>query len=225
MAKAIVLLSGGLDSAVTLGIALDTGLDCYPLAFDYSQRHRKEVQSAYDIVAHYKTTGYAIEALRVVSLIGLDLPTSALTSDVQVPMDEAGKEGIPVTYVPARNAIFLSVGVGFAEALGADSVWAGYNAVDSSGYPDCRPEFVDAMEAALTLGTKRGVEGTPVSIWSPIINSSKEVIVRRGLELEVPLQHTWSCYVGQDEPCGHCDSCIIRAAAFTKLGVADPALG
>lgn len=226
MKKAIVLLSGGLDSATALGIALARGRECYPLAFDYQQRHKRELSSSSKIVSHYSALGAPIRSLRIVGLHGLDYRTSALTSDVEVPKgrDEGTMaKDIPVTYVPCRNSMFLAIAAGFAEAEGADEVWTGFNAVDYSGYPDCRPEFVKAMQAALALGTKRGVEGNPVQIIAPIINMTKVDIVCKAMLHNVPLHYTWSCYIGQDKPCGECDSCVIREAAFKACGHEDPA--
>jgi 7-cyano-7-deazaguanine synthase len=223
--KAVVLLSGGLDSAVALSLALAEGRECFPLAFDYSQRHAKEVTYARKIAHLHSRALKACHQARVVELIGLDFSTSALTSALPVPQGpgEPDSSKIPVTYVPARNSIFLSIGTAFAESLGADEVWAGYNAVDYSGYPDCRPEYVTAMEGALALGTKRGVEGRPIALRAPIVRDSKVEIVRKGLRLQTPFEYTWSCYVGQEKPCGLCDSCKIRAAAFAALGCEDPA--
>jgi len=227
MKKAIVLLSGGLDSATALGMALSNRRECYPIAFDYSQRHKRELSSSAQIVAHYSSQGAPIKSLRIVSLLGLDFSTSALTSDLEVPAHRDEKtmaQDIPVTYVPARNSIFLSIGTAFAEALGADEVWAGFNALDYSGYPDCRPEYVTAMEEALSKGTKRGVEGKGIKLVSPIIMKTKSEIIAEARKLRVPLGYSWSCYVGQDKPCGSCDSCIIRGKAFAENGIPDPAL-
>lgn len=227
MKKAIVLLSGGLDSATALALALDAGLECIPIAFDYSQRHRRELVSSASIVQHYFSNDCCIQPLRTVLLGGLDFSTSSLTSSLAVPRGRDEKEmtvSIPPTYVPARNSIFLSIGTAFAEALDADFVYTGFNAIDYSGYPDCRPEYVDAMEKALGLGTKRGVEGNRVTIAAPLISWTKKEIVKCALDRRVPLQYTWSCYVGQDKPCGSCDSCVIRAAAFESLAAKDPAL-
>lgn len=227
MKKAIVLLSGGLDSATALGIALANNREVYPLSFDYDQRHARELTSSARIVAHYSSLGLPIMSLRKVTLAGLDFSTSALTSDLAVPQGRNEKEmssSIPVTYVPARNSIFLSIGTAFAEAIEASDVWTGFNAVDYSGYPDCRPEYVSAMEEALSKGTKRGVEGKPIRLIAPIIHHTKKFIIETALRIGVPLQYTWSCYVGQEKPCGSCDSCIIRANAFAELGQKDPAL-
>jgi 7-cyano-7-deazaguanine synthase len=227
MEKAIVLLSGGLDSATTLGVALEDGYECYPIAFDYSQRHKKELMYPAKIVNYMGGKGKPVYTVKIITIIGLDFSTSALTSDLGVPKNRDEKEmgaSIPVTYVPARNSIFLSIGTAFAEAIEASRVYAGFNAVDYSGYPDCRPEYVEVMEQALSKGTKRGVSGNPIKLCTPIIKKSKKDIVELAYALDVPLQYTWSCYVGQDTPCGACDSCIIRAKAFADLGKTDPAL-
>jgi 7-cyano-7-deazaguanine synthase len=220
--KAIILLSGGLDSATVLGMALDAGKACYPVAFDYGQRHKRELDAAARVAAHYRNDGHDVNDLRVVALSGLDLPSSALTSDIGVPTGTPEGE-IPVTYVPARNSMFLAIGTAIAEAIGADEVHTGFNAVDYSGYPDCREEYARAMERALALGTKRGIEGNPVRVVTPIIRWSKEDIVRKALRIGVPLRHTWSCYAGLAEQCGVCDSCVIRSRAFAAAGVGDPA--
>lgn len=226
--KAIILLSGGLDSATVLGMALDTGKECYPVAFDYGQRHKKELVAAAQVAAFYRNccnrlpSGASVADLRVVKLSGLDLPSSALTSDLPVPTGTADGV-IPVTYVPARNSMFLAIGTAIAEAIGADEVHTGFNAVDYSGYPDCREEYARAMERALALGTKRGIEGNPVRVVTPIIRWNKEDIVRKARRIGVPLRYTWSCYAGLDAPCGVCDSCVIRARAFAAVGEGDPA--
>ena len=205
-------------------MALDCGLEVYPLAFDYAQRHRRELSSSLKVVSHYRERGASIMSLRTVRLMGLDFSSSALTSDLAVPQDGATKaDEIPVTYVPARNSIFLSIGTAFAESIGADSVWTGFNAVDYSGYPDCRPEYVTSMEESLALGTKRGVQGRPIRLIAPIIRATKPEIIRAALKSGAPLHLTWSCYVGLDRPCGTCDSCRIRDKAFADLDMQDPA--
>jgi 7-cyano-7-deazaguanine synthase len=227
MKKAIVLISGGLDSTTAMGIALSEGREVYPVAFDYAQRHRRELDSAAKVVHHYAREGKATFSLRIVGLAGLDFDTSALTSNLEVPQnrDESTMNAdIPVTYVPARNSIFLSIGTAFAEAIGADEVWAGFNALDYSGYPDCRPEYVEAMERSLALGTVRGVRGSPIALRAPIVNSTKREVIEKALEVGAPLHLTWSCYAGgKGGSCKACDSCIIRAKAFSDLGIDDPA--
>lgn len=219
--KAIILLSGGLDSATVLGMVLDAGKECHAVAFDYGQRHKRELGSAVRVVDHYRTRYPALRALSVIGISGLGLSSSALTSDIAVPTGTPEGE-IPVTYVPARNSVFLAIGTAIAEATGADEVHTGFNAVDYSGYPDCREEYARAMERALALGTKRGIEGNPIRVVTPIIRWSKEDIVRKALRIGVPLKHTWSCYAGLPEPCGVCDSCVIRARAFAVVGAEDP---
>ena len=176
--KAIILLSGGLDSATVLGMVLDAGKECHAVAFDYGQRHKRELGSAVRVVDHYRTRYPALRALSVIGISGLGLSSSALTSDIAVPTGTPEGE-IPVTYVPARNSVFLAIGTAIAEATGADEVHTGFNAVDYSGYPDCREEYARAMERALALGTKRGIEGNPIRVVTPIIRWSKEDIVRK----------------------------------------------
>jgi len=214
--NAVVLLSGGLDSATVLAIALDQGYACHALAVDYGQRHRSELQAARRVAA---ATGVPLK------ILPLDLRAiggSALTDDIDVP--EGGTEGIPVTYVPARNTILLSLALGYAEVLGANDLFIGVNAVDYSGYPDCRPEFIAAYQRMARLATKAGVEGGEVTIHTPLIDLSKADIIRRGTKLGVDYALTVSCYQADDEgrACGHCDSCRIRRAGFSAAGVTDP---
>lgn len=217
----VVVLSGGLDSSTVLGMLARDGWQCFPLVFNYKQRHEREITSARSVAdVLRRVPGNRVDYLRIVDISGLDFGASALTSPgVDVPRSgvEAGK--IPVTYVPARNSIFLSIAMSYAESLGAQAVATGFNAVDYSGYPDCRPEYVEAMEAALALGTRRGVEGNPIKILAPVIGMTKTQVLQKAIETGVPYQHTWSCYVGQRVPCGECDSCRIRAAAFKELGL------
>jgi len=215
----LVILSGGLDSTVCMALA-DREADGAPLAltFDYGQRHRTELDRAAGVAGHYRAE-HLIVAIDTSAWGG-----SALTdSSIPVPTAGAGT-GIPVTYVPARNSIFLSVALGVAEARGLDAVWIGVNAVDYSGYPDCRPEFIDAFRGVAATGQKRGVEGDPIAIRTPLIETTKAGIVELGVELGAPLGLTWSCYEGGDTPCGECDACILRARGFAQAGVADPAL-
>jgi 7-cyano-7-deazaguanine synthase len=229
------VLSGGLDSTVCLALAVRhaPGDRVRPtaLSFDYGQRHRIELERAATIAAHY-----GAEHL-VVRLDASAWGGSALTDPtIDVPTADPGTEqsgdefdtrsitNIPVTYVPARNLIFLSVAMGVAEARGADDVWLGVNALDYSGYPDCRPEFIASFEATAALALKRGVEGRPVQIRTPLIDLTKAAIVRLGMDLDAPLHLTWSCYRGGRQPCGTCDSCHLRAKGFAEAGVADPSL-
>ena len=214
--KAVVLVSGGLDSATALAIARDAGFECHALSVDYGQRHESELIAARRVTA----------ALDVpLMILPLDLRTiggSALTDDIDVPEEET--EGIPVTYVPARNTIMLSLAVGYAEVLGADDIFIGVNAVDYSGYPDCRPEFIAAFQAMARLATRAGVEGAPTTIHTPLIDLSKAEIIRKGMALGVDYALTVSCYQADEEgrACGRCDSCRIRRAGFAAAGVEDP---
>ena len=225
MGKAIVLLSGGLDSCVSLALALSMGWTCYPLAFDYKQRHKREVSSAHQITAHYQNKGAPIRDLTIISLVGLDLASSLTDERMEVPRKPAEPGAVTSTYVPSRNAIFFSVAMGLAESLGADTIWSGVrSASDCVGYPDNRRPFIQAMEKALNLGTERGTRGNGVELVTPCLTLRKDEIVLQGLTLNAPLGLTWSCYVGQDRPCGECGICRTRAKAFAELGVPDPAL-
>lgn len=220
--KAIVLLSGGLDSATTLAIAQDEGFAPHPLAFDYGQRHRHELEAARQVAASLGAREPLVVAFDLRAIGG-----SALTDDIAVPKrDDAAAipTEIPLTYVPARNTVFLSFALGYAEVIGASHVFIGVNAVDYSGYPDCRPAFIEAFERMAALATKAGVEGQPLEIHTPLMNLSKADIIRRGLALGVDYGLTWSCYdpTPKMEPCGSCDSCILRAAGFRKAGAEDP---
>jgi 7-cyano-7-deazaguanine synthase len=223
--KAVCLLSGGLDSATCLALARREGFDCYALSFDYGQRHMVEIEAA-----RHVATALGVAAHRVAKIDLRIFGNSALTSDIAVPKgrDEATMgEGIPVTYVPARNTIFLSFALAWAEVLEASDIFIGVNALDYSGYPDCRPEFIEAFETMSNLATRTGVEGiTRTHIHTPLIRLSKAEIVRLGAELGVPLGLTHSCYDPNAEgrPCGECDSCLLRAKGFREAGITDAAL-
>ena len=214
--SAVVLLSGGLDSATCLAIASDKGFRCHALSLDYGQRHRSELIAAENVA---RSMG---AELKVVSLDLRAFGGSALTDDIDVPEEEG--DGIPVTYVPARNTIMLSLALAWAEVLGAGDIFIGVNAVDYSGYPDCRPEFINAYEEMANLATKAGVEGHRLIIHTPLIDLSKADIIRQGSELGVDYGLTVSCYQADAEgsACGVCDSCRIRAAGFDAAGVSDP---
>ncbi len=220
--RAVVLLSGGLDSATVLAIASRDGFACHALSINYGQRHRFEL----DCAARLAVTLGAVDH----KVVGVDLRAfggSALTADIAVPThDSVGEIGgaIPVTYVPARNLVFLSLAVAYAETLGALDIFIGVNAVDYSGYPDCRPEFVRAFEAVANVATKLGVEGHRLRIKTPIIRMSKSEIIRMGVSLGVDYALTTSCYnpPGELLACGHCDSCLLRRQGFEQAGVADP---
>jgi len=216
--KAVVLVSGGLDSATVLALARAEGLHCHALSVDYGQRHRSELDAA---AAVARSLGAAEHRIVRVDL-GL-FGGSALT-DPTIRVPTAPSAGIPVTYVPARNTIFLSLALAYAEVTQADAIFTGANAVDYSGYPDCRPEFLGAFEVLANLATKRAVEGAPISVRSPILRMGKAEIVRRGTELGVDFSLTVSCYDAdaRGQACGRCDSCRIRREGFAAAGLADP---
>jgi 7-cyano-7-deazaguanine synthase len=219
MAGHLVVLSGGLDSTVCMALAhRESETPPLALTFDYGQRHRTELDRSAGVAGHYRSDHL------VVHLDTTPWGGSALTDpSIDIPTGGTG-DGIPVTYVPARNSIFLAVALGVAEARGLDAVWIGVNAVDYSGYPDCRPAFIEAFRQVAATGQKRGIEGDPIEIRTPLIESTKPEIVRMGLALKAPLELTWSCYEGGDEPCGVCDACMLRARGFAGAGVHDPAL-
>lgn len=216
--KAVVLVSGGLDSATVLAQAVATGYECYALAFDYGQRHRAELVAAKRVAE----TGGAKE-FKVIRLDLSSIGGSALT-DMNIAVPDAGAAGIPVTYVPARNTVFLSIALGWAEVLDADDIFIGVNAVDYSGYPDCRPAFIEAFEALANVATKAGVEGHGMHIHTPLMKLSKADIVKAGTTLGVDYAQTVSCYSANDrgEACGRCDSCYLRREGFEQAGVIDP---
>ncbi len=217
--RAVVLLSGGLDSATALAIARSEGYTCYALSFDYNQRHRCELEAAARVAE-----SLGVEEHRSFKLDLAQFGGSALTdSAIDVPTDGVG-EGIPVTYVPARNTVFLSLALAWAEVLEARAIFIGVNAVDYSGYPDCRPEFIEAYQQMANLATKAGVEGEGFSIHTPLIDLSKAEIIRRGSQLGVDYGLTISCYNPDDQgrACGVCDSCRLRAAGFADAGLVDP---
>jgi 7-cyano-7-deazaguanine synthase len=215
--RAVVLLSGGMDSAVTLAIARAEGLDCYALSVAYGQRHASELVASDRVCAQLGAIEHKTVHVDLRSIGG-----SALTADIAVPEKEQG--GIPVTYVPARNTIMLSVALGWAEVLGANEIFCGVNAVDYSGYPDCRPEFIAAFERLANLATKAGVEGNTLRVRAPLLRFSKAEIVRQGLRLGVDFAITVSCYQADDDgrACGRCDACRLRAQGFADAGVPDP---
>jgi 7-cyano-7-deazaguanine synthase len=216
--KAVVLVSGGLDSATTLAIAREQGFACYCLSYDYGQRHRIELEAAQQVAESLGAVRHETVKLDIGWMGG-----SALT-DKKIAVPENQPEGIPITYVPARNTIFLSVALGWAEVLGARHIFIGANAVDYSGYPDCRPVFISAFEQLANVATKAGVEGDRFSIHAPLIDLAKADIIRRGQSLGINYGLTVSCYNPgpRGEACGRCDSCRLRAQGFHDAGVADP---
>jgi 7-cyano-7-deazaguanine synthase len=218
MTKAVVLLSGGLDSATTLAMARAAGHECHCLSLDYGQRHRAELAAAANVA---RALGAA--AHRVITLDLAAFGGSALT-DPGIAVPETPTEGIPITYVPARNTILLSIALAWAEVLGAQDIWFGANAVDYSGYPDCRPEFMHAFEALANLATKAAVEGRRLALHTPVIKLTKAEIIRRGTALGVDYALTVSCYQANaaGRACGRCESCRLRRAGFEATGIADP---
>ena len=214
---AVVLVSGGMDSAVVLALARERGFACRALSVDYGQRHQSELQAARHVAAALGALEHKIVHVDLRSIGG-----SALTDDIEVPRD--GGDGVPVTYVPARNTIMLSVALGWAEVLGAQDIFCGVNAVDYSGYPDCRPAFVAAFERLANVATKAGAEGAPLHVHAPLIDLGKADIVREGLRLGLDFAATVSCYQADAEgrACARCDACRLRADGFAAAGVADP---
>jgi len=210
--KAVVLLSGGLDSATTLYFAKGKGYSCYCLIFDYGQRHSREIQSAKRIAQSAKCK---------YEIIKINLPWKG-SSLLDFKKAIRHSSGIPSTYVPARNIIFLSLALSCAEAMRSKAIFIGANTVDYSGYPDCRPEFYAAFSKAAKLGTKIGVNKSAIEIFTPLINKTKSDIIKLGKKLDVPYQLTWSCYAGKGSPCGKCDSCRFRAKGFKEAGLRDP---
>jgi len=222
MNRAVVLLSGGIDSTTTLAIALAEGYDAYALSFDYGQRHQIETEAARRVADSLGAKQYRIAKIDLRVFGG-----SALTDDVDVPKKRSEKEiarGIPVTYVPARNTIFLAYALAWAEAIQAADIFLGVNAIDYSGYPDCRPEFIEAFETLANVGTKAGIEGRRFQIHTPLIKLSKAEIIRKAIELGVELSLTHSCYDPSPEgfACGECDSCLLRLKGFREAGINDP---
>lgn len=221
MQKAVVLLSGGLDSSTTLAIAHAQGFELHTLSFDYGQRHQREVEAAAAVARHYGVTRQKTVTIDLRAFGG-----SALTADIPVPHArslEAMAQDIPITYVPARNTIFLSFALAYAEVTGANDIFLGINAIDYSGYPDCRPEYLEAYERVANLATKASAQdGRRFRLHAPLITMSKADIVRKGRELGVPFELTWSCYEGGEAACGTCDSCLLRLNGFAEAGQIDP---
>lgn len=220
MKRAVCLLSGGLDSATALACARRDGFQIHALTFDYGQRHRVELEAAARVARHLGAAEHRVFRIDLRAFGG-----SALTGDIEVPKDRRiGKAEIPVTYVPARNTVFLAVALAWAEVLGSEDIYIGVNAVDYSGYPDCRPEFIRAFEQMANLATKAGVEGRQrLRVHTPLIELSKAAIIRLGLSLGVDYSLTHSCYDPVDGlACGHCDSCLLRKAGFAEAGEQDP---
>lgn len=220
MSKAVILLSGGLDSVTTLAIAQSEGYQCYALSFDYGQRHRSELDAVEHILARFTDVTHKVIHLDLDQIGG-----SALTdTDIAVPREPSA--GIPVTYVPARNTIFLSLALGWAEVLSAEAIFIGVNAVDYSGYPDCRPEYIEAFQSLANIATRQAVEGKAIKLETPLIHLSKADIIQKGIQLGIDYSLTVSCYAADSEgrACGECDSCRLRAAGFADAGISDPTI-
>lgn len=218
--RAVVLLSGGLDSSTALAWAsLERSWECHTVAFDYGQRHRIELKAAADVARSLGIADHRVIAVDLASIGG-----SALTENIEVPKDRHQENTIPITYVPARNMIFLSLATALAETVKADKIVIGANIVDYSGYPDCRPEFLEAFARTATLGTKQGVESSPFEIVAPLLRMNKSEIIALGLRLGLDYGLTRSCYdpLPNGMPCGHCDSCLFRRQGFAKLSLQDP---
>ncbi len=217
--KAVVLVSGGMDSAVVVAMAREQGYQVHALSVSYGQRHNSELAASERVS---KMLG-AIEH-KTVSIDLRSIGGSALTADIDVPLDSPDSAAIPVTYVPARNTIMLSIALGWAEVLGSSDIWCGVNAVDYSGYPDCRPAFIDAFEGLANVATKAGVEGAGIRVHAPLMRMSKADIAREGQRLGIDFSTTVSCYKADEEgrACGHCDACRLRAEGFRDAGLVDP---
>ncbi len=216
--KAVILVSGGLDSTTVVAMAKRQGYKCYTLSFDYGQRHRSELEAASRVSESMAVVEHKVVKLDLGSIGG-----SALT-DTSIDVPEAATSGIPVTYVPARNTVFLSIALGWAEVLGANDIFLGVNAVDFSGYPDCRPEYITAFERMANLATRAAVEGQPLTVHAPLIDMSKAQIIQAGIELGVDYSKTVSCYQAslEGEACGRCESCRLRRQGFKQAGISDP---
>jgi 7-cyano-7-deazaguanine synthase len=221
MVKAVILLSGGLDSSVTLAMAKEEDYELYPLSFDYGQRHGKELESARKIAEYYGLKEHKIMKIDLTQIGGSALTDKSISVPEKKELEDIGKD-IPITYVPARNTILLSLAVGYAEVIFANAVFIGANALDYSGYPDCRPEYLEAFQKVVQLGTKMGSEGKPIEIKYPLINMTKAQIIKEGANLKVPFYLTWSCYKGGDLACGKCDSCLLRLKGFREANITDP---
>ena len=210
--SAVILLSGGLDSSTVIGLAKASKAKIFGLSFDYGQRHKKELDSALTIARHFE-----IEEFKIVKL-DLSLWGGSSLTDIKkdLPIDGIKQNIIPNTYVPGRNTIFISVALSYAEAINADLIGLGVNALDYSGYPDCRPDYIKKFQELANLANKRGREEDPIQLWTPLLHLNKEDIIQLAFDNNVPIEKTWSCYSGNLEPCGKCDSCRIRRTAYKK---------
>jgi len=216
--KTVALLSGGLDSATAVALAKEAGHQIIGLSFDYGQRHRRELKAASELSKQFNLIEHQIIKINLSSWGG-----SSLTDpDQKIPIDGINENIIPSTYVPGRNTVFIAIGLSLAEARGAQHLIVGVNAMDYSGYPDCRPDYLEAYQDLANLASKSGREGKGIHLWAPLITWSKVKIIKEALRLKVPIDKTWSCYIGNDDPCGLCDSCRIRDKAMNELGINKP---
>jgi 7-cyano-7-deazaguanine synthase len=221
MPEAVILLSGGMDSSTVLALAIEAGFEPVALTIDYGQKHRREIDSAKKIAEHFRVKEHLIVPLD----LGRFLASSLTQTSMKVPSGRDMKEigaGIPSTYVPSRNIIFLSIASSIAESRGSQAVFIAANAVDFSGYPDCTPDFIESFQKTLDVGTRAGREGKGIRIEAPILRRSKSEIVKEAVRLKVPLELTWSCYKGGRKACGTCDSCLLRLEGFKAAGMEDP---
>ncbi len=219
--KAVCLISGGLDSCVTTYIAKNKGYEIYALSFYYGQKHKKEIQGAKNIASLIKANDHIIFDIDLSKFHGSSLIDKSLNPEKNHRLDEIGKN-IPTTYVPARNTIFLSISLAYAESIDADAIFIGATSTDYSGYPDCRPRYFKAYQKMADLSTKKSIEGKKIKIKTPLINLSKSEIVKKGINLKIPFEKTWSCYIGEEKACGQCDSCLLRLKGFKEAGLKDP---
>ena len=219
--KAVCLFSGGLDSCVCAYIAKKEKYDIYGLSFNYGQRHKKEINCSKKICKILKVKKHIIFILNLEKFGGSSLIDKKIMPEKNHKIDEIGKK-IPSTYVPARNTIFLSIALAYAETINADAIFIGINSVDYSGYPDCRPKYIKAYQKLADLSTKQSIEGKRIIIKTPLIKMNKADIIKKGIELKVPFKQTWSCYYGDEKACGKCDSCLLRLKGFKKAGIKDP---
>lgn len=219
--KAVCLISGGLDSAVSAFIAKDMGYDLFALSFFYGQRHNKEIESAKKIAKILDVKKHVIFNINIGQFGGSSLVDESIKLEIDHKLEDIGNS-IPNTYVPARNTIFLSIALGFAETVDADAIFIGATAVDYSGYPDCRPEYFNAFQKMSDLATKKGLNGKSIQIITPVLKLNKSEIIKKGHMLGVPFDKTWSCYSGKEKACGRCDSCLLRLKGFKKAGLKDP---
>lgn len=216
--KAVILLSGGLDSTVCMSVAKMEGYELFPISFSYGQRHNRELECAKSVARYYNVEKHLVINTNMDAIGG-----SALTDDIEVPEGDENRQDIPITYVPARNLIFLSYALGYAEVLNAGRIYIGVNAVDYSGYPDCRPEFIDRFQQLADYSTKAGTQDQKhIKVETPLMNLSKGEIIRLGIKNNAPLNLTTSCYRGGELACGTCDSCILRLRGFKEAGFEDP---